>query len=150
MVSSHWNCCRQKMFRLGHHWFLENLKALEMEEHPQRQLQQIELMILGWAFLLTPDCLRFQGVHQITIALSWMTVLHHLLLDQQKLEKLMYWVQRTFQRMIVVRVQTRADLQCCQLEEFVADQKHQKMPNHHRSLMEHFCLAQEQVLELLH
>jgi hypothetical protein len=43
------------MFRLEHRLLLENLKALEMENHPQRQLQQtVELKILGWAFLLTP------------------------------------------------------------------------------------------------
>jgi hypothetical protein len=83
------------------------------------------------------------------IAPSWMTVLHHLVLDQQKLEKLMYWVQRVFQRMTVVRVQTQGDLQCCRLAVFVAGQKHRKMPNHHRSLMEHFCVVQEQAVALL-
>jgi hypothetical protein len=59
------------MFRLGHHWFLENLKALEMEDHPQRQLQQIELMILGWAFLLTPANVSSNNFFQGKNTLKW-------------------------------------------------------------------------------
>uniref|UniRef100_A0A0A9CXT0 Uncharacterized protein n=1 Tax=Arundo donax TaxID=35708 RepID=A0A0A9CXT0_ARUDO len=52
--------------------------------------------------------------------------------------------------MTVVQVQTQGDLHCCLLVVFVDDQKHQKMPSHHRSLMEHFSLVQEQAVVPLH